>query len=150
MAVIERGVAPQTLGQAHTFPSATLRCNMLIVCTLVTTVNNRNKKKKLYKDFQSQKKKDSEFIALHIILVRPLFVQFCAILYLYNAGHLWFSASLFVIPHSLCTVGLMVTIEIAKGFCVTMVEVCTDTFVLFYFFLFSFLSSCKQAHIARS
>lgn len=40
------------------------------------------------------------------------------------------------------------TIERAKGFRVTRVKVCTDTFLLF-FFSFYFLSSCKQAHIAR-
>lgn len=68
----ERGVAPAR-GQAYTFPFATLRCNMIRVCTLVTTVNNRNKKEKLYKELQSQKK---EFIALHIILARPLSSDF--------------------------------------------------------------------------
>lgn len=116
---------------------------MLSLHTL-TTVNNR--KGKLFKELQSQKKPrfrvystahrpgwpTSPSILRHLVPVQWRLV-------------LAESVTRFIVPRGLCTVGLTVTVERAKGFRVRMVEV-FYRYISFVLFLFLFVSFHVNRH----
>lgn len=116
-----------------------------------TERTTETKKEKLYKDSQVKNQRyridnTSHFLCLPLFTM--IFFHTCttsALSLSLSSNCLSLSLWQFVSfpQHSLCTAGLVVTIEIAKGFRVTLVEVCTETFV---FFFFCFFSLCKQAH----
>lgn len=115
-----------------------------------TERTTETKKEKLYKDSQVKNQRYRIYNTSHFLCL-PLFTMIF-FSYLYNICSLSLSSNCLSLSlwqfvsfpqHSLCTAGLVVTIEIAKGFRVTLVEVCTETFV---FFSFCFFSLCKQAH----
>lgn len=134
----------------HMFLSVIASWNILEFAHFNHTERTTETKKRSYIKTVKSKTRDTEFIILHIFSACPslpwFFFHTCTTSALsLSSNCLSLSLWQFVSfpQHSLCTAGLVVTIEIAKGFRVTLVEVCTETF---FFFSFCFFSLCKQAH----
>lgn len=138
----------------HMFLSVIASWNILEFAHFNHTERTTETKKRSYIKTVKSKTRDTEFIILHIFSACPSlpWFFFIPVQHLLSLSSNCLSLSLWQFvsfpQHSLCTAGLVVTIEIAKGFRVTLVEVCTETFV-FFFFLFFFLYVNRHTQISR-
>lgn len=109
------------------------------------------KEKRSYIKTVELKTRDTEFIVLHIITACPCFLMFSIFWTpVHHLLSLFFFFCLIVSrsdppthPNSLCTAGLVMSLQIAKGLRVTLVEVCTETSGLLFLYVNRHTQICR-------